>query len=119
MSISYHFINKALDSAEAKVAAVAHISTHFLHETLKQIANRNRERETMKLTTVALAGQADAKLTTDLSLAAATELKQTQLKSNSFEPAKKSLQFQPRPAFMRGNENDEQPKLTNAPRAHS
>lgn len=116
MSTSYHFINDALESAEGKVAAVAHIGAHFLHETLKKIANRNRERDTMKLTSVALAGQVEAKPTADLSVATANELSQTLLNKNSFEASKKSLQFQPRPAFMRGNEDDVQPSLTSAPK---
>ncbi len=129
MTTSYYFISKALEKTEATVVQFAHVGTHFLHESLKQIVMRIQERETMKLTSASSTSvvlghtgiDSVAKHVSDqknqaISQAILTELSATSLKEDQFTPPVKSKQFQPRPAFMRGNESEHQLDLTNTPR---
>lgn len=119
---SYTLITKALDDIQATWETLLQTGQHFLHQPLKEIALRTRERETMPSLSLPynIAQKAHKSHTYDSSLhqsAAAkdmkdsvtadllTELSQTPLsKKEAAHPAEKKKAFEPRPAFMRAAE---------------
>ena len=125
---SYRMINQALSGVQFTLTTLANAGSHFLHESLKQIAMRSRERDTMpQLFTpyrfldnkvaehpkasvaapiVPQSRPVDSRPT--MSADDLSELSQT---------AVKSYQFQPRPAFLKNDDSDEhQHNFTSAPR---
>lgn len=116
---SYRMINQALSGVQFTLTTLANAGNHFLHESLKQIAMRSRERDTVPqlftsyrfldnavggapITPVA-APITSALRPTDLNPAMPADI----LAELSQTPVK-SKQYQPRPSFMQNDESKDQ-----------
>lgn len=125
---SYRMINQALSGVESTLKSFAEASGHFLHESLKQIAMRSRERDTMPqlftqhrflgnnierqpvapVAAPIVPQSRPVGQNPSMSADILAELSQTPVKSK---------QLQPRPAFMRNDEsNDQGYDFSNTPR---